>query len=63
VKDKAFIGAWVPTTLKERVKTIARSQRRSLNAQLEIFLLKGVTHHKQNERKIKQALESEESNG
>lgn len=43
---KVFIGGYVSQDLKNQLQAIADRERRSLNAQLEIFLAKGVTHRK-----------------
>ncbi len=45
--EKVFMGAFIEPRLKEEVKTIAKKERRSLNAQVEFFLHLGVAHLKQ----------------
>jgi hypothetical protein len=42
--SKAYIGVFIPSSLKDELKAIARMEKRSLNAQTEIFLLAGVQH-------------------
>ena len=43
-QNKVFMGAFIEPKLKEEVKKIAKSERRSLNAQVEFFLHLGVAH-------------------
>ena len=42
--EKAYVGVMIPVDLKLRMQEIARSEKRSLNAQTEIFLARGVQH-------------------
>lgn len=46
-EPKVFMGAFVEPELKAELKRIAKSERRSLNAQVEFFLHMGVQHLKQ----------------
>jgi hypothetical protein len=42
--EKAYVGVMIPASLKARMQEIARREKRSLNAQTEIFLSRGVQH-------------------
>lgn len=41
---KVFIGGYVSKAIHRKLKKVATAQRRSLNAQIEIFLAAGVAH-------------------
>lgn len=47
---KVFMGVFVEPDMKAEVKKIAKSERRSLNAQVEFFLAWGVKHLKANKQ-------------
>jgi hypothetical protein len=42
--EKAYVGVMIPLSLKLQMQEIARREKRSLNAQTEIFLTRGVQH-------------------
>lgn len=42
--EKAYVGVLIPASLKAQVQEIARREKRSLNAQTEMFLEKCVRH-------------------
>jgi hypothetical protein len=44
---KVFMGAFVDKSLKDDLQKISKEEKRSLNAQVEIFLALGVQHLKQ----------------
>ena len=44
---KIFLGAFVEPHLKTELERISKAEKRSLNAQVAIFLEWGVTHLKQ----------------
>jgi hypothetical protein len=44
---KVFMGQFVEPQLKEKLKKIAKAEKRSLNAQVEFFLTLGVQHLEQ----------------
>lgn len=46
-KSRAYIAANVDPELRSAIRRIAKSERRSLSAQIEIFLTQGVQHLRQ----------------
>ena len=46
IMDKEFVGGYVDKKLKESLQKIARKEKRSVSAVLEIFLASGVKHQK-----------------
>jgi hypothetical protein len=47
--EKAYVGVMIPASLKAQMQEIARREKRSLNAQTEIFLARGVQHLEEEE--------------
>ena len=46
-QDKVFMGAFIEPDLKKALKAISKAEKRSLSAQIEIFLALGVQHLKE----------------